>query len=481
MRSYTYTTMYSHRIVTRICLTASLIGSIVSVPLNKVSHHPVVLVVSFDGFRYDYLNKVDTPALHELKMGGVSVPYMEPVFPTKTFPNHQSIATGLYAESHGIVDNTFFDPEHNKILSGFTDDPGFWNYHPDVLPLWIRNEMAGEGRTSGCLMWPGSSQPYGIKNDSLPTYYYPKYNGSVSWEYRVETVISWITDDTKPANLVFLYFDEPDTHGHAFGPNRKETLEEISKVDNRTAYLVSKLKEADIFDQINLIVLSDHGMQEVKEERMVNITALIDRSLLKARYGGTPVLQLIPRDGKGEELYASLSSHSKSHNFTIWTKQEMHYRLRYGVSRRVLDFVVLSDVGYVFDDFKKSISRYEKRWNYKADPEREYGVHGYNPEEPSMRPFFIARGPAFRKGFEYQPIKNIDVVPLISEILSLPKFPSNGSLERVVEMIDSEFISSTTTIRPIANLGSFSSSSDKVLSSVFTIIPILTLGLRIYL
>lgn len=104
----------------------------------KLSNHPVILVVSFDGFRYDYIAKAKvTPWLNALRNSGVTVPYMEPTFPTKTFPNHQSIATGLYAETHGIVDNVLFDPEFNGTLSGFNDDPGFWNYHPEVLPIWV--------------------------------------------------------------------------------------------------------------------------------------------------------------------------------------------------------------------------------------------------------------------------------------------------------------------------------------------------------
>lgn len=108
---------------------------------HSVSTHPIVIVVSFDGFRYDYLNKVKaSPWISALRSNGVSVPYMEPTFPTKTFPNHQSIATGLYAESHGIVDNLFFDPKYNTTLSGYKDDPGFWNYDPEVIPIWVKHK-----------------------------------------------------------------------------------------------------------------------------------------------------------------------------------------------------------------------------------------------------------------------------------------------------------------------------------------------------
>lgn len=102
-----------------------------------ISKHPIILVVSYDGFRHDYLQRVKTETLDSLRRNGVTVPYMQPVFPTKTFPNHQSIATGVFAETHGIVDNTLYDRAHSKTFSGFTDDPGFWNYHPEVLPMWV--------------------------------------------------------------------------------------------------------------------------------------------------------------------------------------------------------------------------------------------------------------------------------------------------------------------------------------------------------
>ncbi|CAL8112709.1 unnamed protein product [Orchesella dallaii] len=457
--------MYLSGII-KFCVASTLIGYVLSVPLNKISKHPVILVVSFDGFRHDYLNKVDTPALNELKNDGISVPYMEPVFPTMTFPNHQSIATGLYSESHGIVDNEFFDPLLNKTLSGFSDDEGFWNYHPDVLPIWIRNEMAEDGRKSGCLMWPGSSEPYGPDNNLRPTYYYPGYNANVTWEERVDTIISWINDDLEPANLVFLYYNEPDSTGHGHGPNHNATLEEIRKADNRTAYLVKKLKDTEIFDKINLIILSDHGMQDVTSQRIVNISQLIDSTLVEAQHGGTPVLQLNPKEGKGEELYAKLSEESKTNNFTIWKKEQMEYRFRYSKSRRVQEYILIADPGYAFDDFYSSMEYYNEKYNLTGDSETEYGVHGYNPETLSMKPLFIAHGPAFRNGLEFQPIRNVDIVPMISAILNLPTVPHNGSLDRVVEMINPAFI-------PPDDTSSLSSSINLRRPFVYKLIPII--------
>jgi len=108
---------------------------------SKLSKHPVLLIVSFDGFRYDYATKTETPHLDTLKDEGVSVPYMEAQFPTKTFPNHHSIATGLFPEIHGVTDNSLFDPNFNKTLSGFNDDQEFWNFHPDILPIYVRFQV----------------------------------------------------------------------------------------------------------------------------------------------------------------------------------------------------------------------------------------------------------------------------------------------------------------------------------------------------
>lgn len=213
------------------------------------------------------------------------------------------------------------------------------------------------------MMWPGSSQPYGRNNDTYPTYYPPGYDGSVPWEERVDTVISWITNSSKPANLVFLYYDEPDTHGHVFGPNADETIEEVAKADNRTSYLVDKLKEVGIFDKINLIMLADHGMKEVTQRHIINITALLNPEDIELTHGGTPVLQIAPTEGRGDDLYNSLQNCSSTLNFTIWKKEELRHPYYYTTSRRVLDYILVADPGYAFDDFDRTIKNYNERWN----------------------------------------------------------------------------------------------------------------------
>ena len=70
---------------------------------------PTVILISLDGFRYDYIDKFAPPTMNALAKDGVRAKWMIPSFPTKTFPNHYTIATGLYPEHHGIVENNVWD------------------------------------------------------------------------------------------------------------------------------------------------------------------------------------------------------------------------------------------------------------------------------------------------------------------------------------------------------------------------------------
>lgn len=101
-----------------------------------ISTYPLLIIISFDGFRYDYLNKTDAPNLAKLASDGVRAPWIEPRFITKTFPNHFSIATGLYEESHGIVGNNFFDPVLNDTFRLGRNESEWWD--TGAIPLWVR-------------------------------------------------------------------------------------------------------------------------------------------------------------------------------------------------------------------------------------------------------------------------------------------------------------------------------------------------------
>ncbi len=293
---------------------------------------------------------METPNIDPLASQGSTVPYMIPAFPTKTFPNHMSIATGLYTESHGIVDNIVYDSQYRKTLDGKRNDPGFWNYDSRVLPLWIQNEMKGGGRASGCYMWPGSTEGYGNRSDLRPTYYYPGYDEKVGFSQRVDTVISWLTNKSKPANLVYLYYNQPDGAGHKYGPYGDETIRQVKETDRRVGVLMDKLRSAGIRDQINVILLSDHGMKTVTSERTINVN-IPDRSkLVQDTNGISPVIQVVPKEGMSDELYKVLESESRSKKFTVFKRSELCGEPYYYCQsrRRIHEFVTLADPGYAF-------------------------------------------------------------------------------------------------------------------------------------
>lgn len=254
---------------------------------------PKLILVSFDGFRADYLSNYQLPNLQEFIADGVLVKEVTNIFITKTFPNHYTLVTGLYAESHGIVANTMFDPSTNQtfILSNRTSklNPFWWN---SATPIWVTNQRMG--RKSGSAMWPGSDVK--IQNTSL-SHFLP-YNPTVPFAERVDNITAWFTNPDDPINFATLYFEEPDGSGHRFGPDDKENISVIlTEVDKKIGYLVSKLKEAKLWDTVNVIITSDHGMAQCSRARII----VLDECIGRENYilvDSTPVAAILPLKGE---------------------------------------------------------------------------------------------------------------------------------------------------------------------------------------
>lgn len=263
-------------------------------------------MVSFDGFRHDYLDMMKdkgykTPNFDYLIENGVKTEYLKNVFITKTFPNHYTLVTGMYEESHGVISNNMFDPKYNETFSlqlsdnvsdtlnkWFTNDTVRLDEGPE--PIWVTNQKGTQysrPRTSGVVMWPGSTAKV---HGFLPTHLWP-YNRSVSNEARVDKIIEWMTADI-PINLGLLYFSEPDHTGHEFGPYSEEVKQVILTLDELLGYLISRLKEHELFTRSNIIITSDHGMQQIN-----NITYMEDyvSSDLYDAYGGSPIFSVQPK------------------------------------------------------------------------------------------------------------------------------------------------------------------------------------------
>uniref|UniRef100_A0A6B2E7P6 Putative ectonucleotide pyrophosphatase/phosphodiesterase n=1 Tax=Phlebotomus kandelakii TaxID=1109342 RepID=A0A6B2E7P6_9DIPT len=389
-----------------------------------------LLVISYDAFRNDYLKRNITPYLNTFKEEGVSVPFMKNVFPTKTFPNHHTIATGVFPGVHGVTANSVFDR-----VSGQKLEYGYplFHYNEDIVPIWTLNEM--RGHHSGCMMWPGSDFPYSGRNCT----YVVSYNKSIAWEERVDTVMKWLSDREKPASLVMMYFEDPDTHGHIYGPDSNVIRDLIIKLDNLTKSIQQKLKEKNLTDRVNVIHLSDHGMEGVSSAKFIDLRQAVTNGSCDF-YGTSPVLQIVPKDGKFNEVYQNLTREAtRNGHFKVYSNDELLARWHFNNSARSGPITALADPGYAFQDMYEAAEWYAKKYNVSFTPQHEYGIHGYDNEGlPSMYSMFMAKGPDFQQHKALAPFDTVDLFNLFVKILNISNPPTtNGTLSHVADALKS--------------------------------------------
>ncbi|XP_031845101.1 bis(5'-adenosyl)-triphosphatase enpp4 isoform X2 [Nomia melanderi] len=392
-----------------------------------ISQHPKLLVVSYDAFRYDYFNRNLTPFMNKLKHESTHADYIMNIFVTKTFPNHHTMATGLYAETHGVVDNEFYDP-----ISGNTTKYSSKLYHYDnrILPIWTVNEKGGAQRRSGTMMWPGGIYEY---QGTSPTFA-QNFNDTIPWEERIDTLISWFDHPIRPINFGILYIEEPDYHGHAFGISGLEFNNILRKLDNITKYLHYKIGQHNLHD-LNVVHLSDHGMASVKLNRIIDLTKYINSSDYKF-VGTSPGLHIFPNPGKEDLIYQLLKQASeKTKTFTVYKREEIPQKYHYGNNTRVGPIFVIAEVGYAFQHLLDTIEFYKKKFNITVNSDSEFGLHGYDNEITEMHPFFFAKGPAFIPKCKLEPFHNTDLFPLFCKILDLECPVVNGTLSHLTKCL----------------------------------------------
>ncbi|CAG9770684.1 unnamed protein product [Ceutorhynchus assimilis] len=401
----------------------TLIPSVLS-----ISKHPILIVVSFDAFRYNFFDTEQLPYMELIRHKGVYADFLVNVFPTKTFTNHHTISTGLYAESHGVVGNSFYDPLYKKVIK---IGPEMYNYNVDVKPIWRLNEDMGDERYSATVMWPGAIFSYQNKN---VTWRLP-FESGYDWHERVDHVITWITDPNKPANLVMLYFEEPDTHGHAFGPNSPVVKDLIHKLDNITGYLNQQINSHGLSENVNVIFVSDHGMTAVTPPRFLNITQYITNGTY-IWAGVSPVIQIIPNEGFHDTIYNSLTAAAKENgHFKVYNKSEYLERWHLKNNRRAAPILVVADIGYAFDDLIRDAPKYAEKYNFTLTNSSEFGVHGYDYMEPEMHPYFMAIGPKIKQQTKVEPFQTVDLFNVFCAILDIPPTDNNGTMLPVQQIL----------------------------------------------
>ena len=370
-----------------------------------------VLLISFDSFGWKYLNLVETPVLNTFKKQGVYADYMMNVIPTETFPNHVSLATGLYPESHGIVSNQFYDPILKDHFNMSKTDPKWW-WGKGVEPIWHTNEK--QGGISGITYWPG----YNIKNFT-PTHMSNTWK--MSTKKIVDLAMTWLKSD-KPPNFLMLYYGMLDHAGHEHGFGSPETLQEVRNIDNMTGYLLEQLEKNNLLDKWNIIITADHGMTNVSRKRVINITHYVNTSECQVN-GDGGVRFIWPNNGMKDKVYRQLLAKPHPH-MKVWLKENFPKKYHYRNNPRISPILVTDDVGWAFFNDPKTISK----WKGK-------GTHGYLNDYPSMWPVFFARGPAFKKGFHSEIFNSVDLYPLMCKLLNIKANPNNGSYSSVQPLL----------------------------------------------
>jgi len=225
-----------------------------------------VILVSFDGFRWDYLNRGLTPNLDKIANEGVRALSLRPCFPSKTFPNHISIATGMFPQNHGIISNDFENP-FTKEEYGMRTTGSKWYNGEFIWETLNRNNI----RTAS-YFWPGSEITYSERRPNI----YKSYEHKFPYYKRIDSLIAWLSlPEEKRPHFLTVYFDATDTYGHKYGPNSVEVNNTIKSLDSLTGYLVKRLKEINMADSVNLIFVSDHGMTEISKEKFINVEEML--------------------------------------------------------------------------------------------------------------------------------------------------------------------------------------------------------------
>jgi predicted AlkP superfamily pyrophosphatase or phosphodiesterase len=368
------------------------------------------VIVSLDGCRWDYPQWYDTPFLDSLAQVGVESQLI-PSFPSKTFPNHYTLATGLYPDHHGIVANSFLDPATGRHFS-LSDtkaktDPSFYGGEP----IWVTAQR--QGLHTAVFYWPGSD----VKICGTEPDLFYKYDDKphLTFEQRADGIVSQLSKpEGKRPDLIMAYMEQPDAFGHTYGPQSKMTRKAVQQMDSLLHSIYQRIQQLPCAKETNFIVVSDHGMAYIDSNHFVPIKSRLKDSWVKALEGSLPC-NIFATEGCADSIYQALKhlDHAK-----VWKRKEVPAYLHYGSNPREGDVVVLPDLGYVVVE-----GTFEPGGN-----------HGFDPTLQDMHAVFRAVGPDL-KHVHIPYINNVDVYPLLCKLLGIKPAPCDGSLKGVEPML----------------------------------------------
>ncbi|XP_035380968.1 ectonucleotide pyrophosphatase/phosphodiesterase family member 7-like [Electrophorus electricus] len=402
--------------------------SSLAAPLTQRGHagRTKLLLVSFDGFRWDYDRDVDTPNLDAMARDGVKAPYVTPAFFTMTSPTHFTLLTGKYIENHGVIHNMWFNTSTSEKKPYYqTQFVNEW-WDNGSLPIWITAQR--QGLRTGSLHFPGTASTYQGEAPMIqevePRFY--NYSNETAWRENVDKVMgAWFRD--ADLDFVTMYFGEPDSTGHKHGPDSPQRRRMVEQVDRTVGYLRSSAVHHNISDHLNIIITADHGMTTVFRGSLVEEIVLSkipgfafkDLAFHLVDYG--PSGLLLPKEGRLEKVYNALKgAHPHLH---VYRKEEMPARLHFANNNRILPIILWADEGYVINGY--------------FPVQANKGEHGFDNNNLDMKPFFRAVGPAFRRNVVVEPFETVNIYPLMCHLLGITSERSDGHLDATWAMLRS--------------------------------------------
>lgn len=373
----------------------------------------ITVVVSLDAFRWDYTEIYDTPWLDSIAASGVSAT-MLPSYPSSTFPNHFTLATGLVPDHHGIVNSQFWAPERGELFSMGDSVTRYNPYYFAGEPIWVTAKR--QGVKTGSIYWVGSDvaiegtyPDHYLRWDDEPRLTYPQ---------RVEEALRLLNlPDGERPQLLMVYFDDPDWTTHHYGPVSAEGAAMVHSLDSLVGILYNGIRKLDC--GVNLIVTSDHGMTDISDERFICADEVIKPEWVE-RVVSTNPTSIFCKEGCCDSLVEALK---RVEHISVWRKEEVPAHLNYGTSQHLGDVIVAPDLG----------------WQFASSPRGLKGAHGYDPQEPDMQVAFRACGPDFKRGYTLpHTFRNVDLYSILAKLLRITPAETDGSLESVEEIFCSE-------------------------------------------
>jgi len=368
----------------------------------------ILILVSIDAFRWDYLQKfqAQTPHLNQLAAEGVHVRRLISAFPSLTFPNHYTIVTGLWPEHHGIVNNKMYDPDF-KADFNIANNPGptdgrWWGGEP----IWVT--AIKQGRVADCLFWPGSEAEIdGVR----PTEWKP-YDGRLSPDGVVDAGLAWLAQTNQRPNFLTLYFHEVDSESHHRGVDSPQVAQAVAQVDEAIGRLMDGLHRLQLDNLANVVIVSDHGMTDLSTNRIIVLGDYVKLDSVRVDATGA-IAGLRPLDGNVDALYHQFAG--KENHFKVYRRENMPERFHYTDNPRIPPVVLVADEGWYISKLA-------------LDPARHFesATHGFDPELESMGATFIAYGSAFRQGVTLPPTQNVNIYNLLCATLGLKPAPNDG-------------------------------------------------------